>query len=143
MFRPQELDELINSRFAERLAQNINKVKMSAESNPADRPHSSTAGSSAGTTTTTGTTTTAGTTTATVAPPQDVMAPSTASSPDGSPVKMVADNTELSHVVTTASTEVVTSQPIGVVSIEVGCYHWLNNMSQRIRSLCFHTGTRF
>ena len=131
MFRPQELDELINSRFAERLAQNINKVKMSAESNPADRPQSSAAGSSAGTTTTT------------VAPPQDVMAPSTASSPDGSPVKMVAEKTELSDVVTTASSEVVTSQPIGVVSIEVGCYHWLNNMSQRIRSLCFHTGTRF
>ena len=99
---------------------------MSAESIPADRPQSSTVGNSAGTTTATDTTTA----TATVVPPQDVTAPNTASSPDGSPVKIAAEKTETSEVVTSACSEVVTSQPAGVVSIEVGRSHWLSNMSQ-------------
>ena len=93
---------------------------MSAESIPADRPQSSMAGNSAGTTTAT----------ATVVPPQYVTAPNTALSPDGSPVKIAAEKTETSDIVTSACSEVVTSQPAGVVSIEVGRSHWLSNMSQ-------------
>ena len=105
------LDELINSRlFAERLAESINKVKLSVESTPTDKPA---ACSSAGATTTSASTTTSN--------PQCDKVVTKTLPPAESPVKMV-EKTKTGDNRTTVSSETTPALETGQVSVEVGLF---------------------